>query len=366
MHAAVIASLPAFAAQRARWDDLYQADPQAQVFLSAAWLSAYLPDLRHAWQILVLSEGEALLAALPLLVRPVPHRRLPLARELAFAADPLADYQGLLCRPGREAEAVAAFAAAIEGLGWDRAVFADVRDPRFAALVERLSRHAAVREDPPATCLAFALPPDYECFLAGLSKPTRRATGRLLKWQAEDPAVRTTAVGPGPAGDGGAILNAGAHADAVVGLNADRFGSTALRRERLRALLRRACESGCAHLRVVWDGDRPVAGGAAFVDPVRGSFGLYLIGHDRAYDRHSPGKGIIGLMVRDAIAGGYREFDFLRGGEAFKGSYADRAVPNRHWRLRRPSPRNALADAAAPLYGAAKAAALAALRRRAG
>lgn len=358
MHASVIASLPAFAAERERWDDLYQADLQAQVFLSRAWLSAYLPDVRHPWRILVLREGEALVAALPLLLRPVPHRRLPLARELAFASDPLADYQGLLCRPGREAEAVAAFAAAIEALPWDRAVFADVRDPRFAALVARLGRHAAVREDPPATCLAFALPPDYATFLAGLSKSTRRATQRLHKLQADRPALRTTALGPGEAED------AGPHVDAVVGLNADRFGSTSLRRERLRALLRNACGSGCAHLRVVWDGSRPVAGGAAFVDPLRGTFGLYLIGHDRRYDRYSPGKGIIGLMVRDAIAGGYREFDFLRGGEAFKGSYADRAVPNRHWRLRRRSVRNVLADAAAPLYGAAKAAAVAALRRR--
>ena len=177
MHASVIASLPAFAAERERWDDLYRADSQAQVFLSRAWLSAYLPDLRHPWRILVLREGEALLAALPLLVRPVPHRRLPLARELAFASDPLADYQGLLCRPGREAEAVAAFAAAVEDMTWDRAVFADVHDPRFAALAERLGRHAALREDPPATCLSFTLPPSYEAFLAGLSKPTRRATG---------------------------------------------------------------------------------------------------------------------------------------------------------------------------------------------
>ncbi len=97
---------------------------------------------------------------------------------------------------------------------------------------------------------------------------------------------------------------------------------------------------------------------------MRGTFGLYLIGHDARYARYSPGKGIIGLMVRDAIERGYREFDFLRGGEAFKGSYADRAVPSRHWRLRRPGLRNLVLDAAAPAYGAAKAAAVLALRRR--
>jgi hypothetical protein len=205
--------------------------------------------------------------------------------------------------------------------------------------------------------LAFALPADYETFLAGLSKPTRRSTQRLLKGLADDnPDVLVS--GPDAGGD------LDAHVDAMVALNGDRFGSTSLRRDRLRALLRAAHATGCLHLRVVWDGPRPVAAGAAFVDPVRGTFGLYLIGHDRRYDRHSPGKGIIGLMVRDAIERGYREFDFLRGGEAFKGSYADVAVPNRHWRLRRPSLRNVLLDAALPAYGAAKAVALAALRRR--
>lgn len=375
MHASVIGSLPAFAAERERWDDLYAADPQSQVFLSAAWLSAYLPGVRHPWTILVVREQAALIAALPLLVRPLPHRRIPLARELAFAGDPLADYEGLLCRPGREAEAVAAFAGAIEAMAWDRAAFGDVRDSRFTALVERLGRRAALRENPPATCLAFGLPADYATFLAGLSKPSRRATQRLLKLQAERPALRFTALppgaaapaGPAPAGPGGdAAADPGLddHVAAVVGLNADRFGSTSLRRDRLTALLRAAHRTGCAHLRVVWDGRRPVAGGAAFVDPVRGTFGLYLIGHDPAYDRYSPGKGLIGLMVRDAIAGGYREFDFLRGGEAFKQSYADRAVPNRHWRLRRRSPRNVLADAVLPAYGAAKAVAVLALRRR--
>jgi CelD/BcsL family acetyltransferase involved in cellulose biosynthesis len=357
VNATVIASLPAFAAEGDRWADLYRADPLSQVFLSGAWLAAYLPGVRDPWSVLVLREGDELVAALPLQLRPLPHRRLPLARELAFATDPLADYQGLLCRPGREDEALDAFAAAIEAMRWDRAAFSDVRDPRFAGLVERLAGRAAVREEPPAACLAFDLPTDYETFLAGLSKPTRRATQRLLKSLAADhPDVRVS--GPDEGGD------LGAHVDAMVALNGDRFGSTSLRRDRLRALLRAAHDAGCLHVRIVWDGPRPVAGGAAFVDPVRGTFGLYLIGHDRHYDRHSPGKGIIGIMVRDAIAGGYREFDFLRGGESFKGSYADREVPNRHWRLRRAGVRNVLLDAAQPAYGAAKAAAVAALRRR--
>ena len=92
------------------------------------------------------------------------------------------------------------------------------------------------------------------------------------------------------------------------------------------------------------------------------TFGLYLIAHDRAYDRHSPGKGIIGLMVRDAIDEGFAEFDFLRGDAAYKSSYANRATPTRRFRLRRPSLRNALLDLIAPAYGAARAAALLALR----
>ncbi len=96
-------------------------------------------------------------------------------------------------------------------MAWDRAAFGDVRDSRFTALVERLGRRAALRENPPATCLAFGLPADYATFLAGLSKPSRRATQRLLKLQAERPALRFTALppgaaapaGPAPAGPGG-------------------------------------------------------------------------------------------------------------------------------------------------------------------
>ncbi len=357
MEAAVITTVDTFVAERERWEALYRADPQAQMFLSWAWLAAYLPGVRDAWEIHVLRDEDAFVAALPLLIRPLPHRRLPFARELAFAGDPLADYRGMLCRTGRTDEATAAFAAAILALEWDRADFDDVRDERFAPLVAQVVRggRAELRQGESAACPSLELPADYPAFLAGLSKPTRRATQRLPRFIAQQPQMATSR--PGPA-------DAEAHVRAVVGLNADRFGSSALRRGRLTSLLRAAHATGCLRMRVVWDGRRPVAGAAAFVDPLGLTFGLYLIGHHRDYDRHSPGKGLIGMMVSDAIDEGYRQFDFLRGDAAFKTSYADRVTRNQSFRLRRPSLRNTLLDAITPVYAAARAAALLALRAR--
>ncbi len=338
-----------FDALRPAWDELRRSDPQATVFLSSGWLRAFLSMSPTPWSILTLREGGRLIAALPLSLRAAPHRRVPIARELTFASEPFADYQGLLCAPGHEDAAIEAFASMVRAMPWDRARFPDVQDARFAAVVDRLEADGITVERTVAPpCSIIDLPADWNTYLATLSKPTRRGTLRPLKvLAAELPEFRISDATP---------QDAEAHIAAMLDISAMRWGSTRARRRKYERLFRAAFAEGCLRISIMWDGAHPFAGGAAFVDAVRGTYGAYQVGHDPAYRRFSPGKAILAARIREAIEGGYRVFDFMRGDESYKSSYATREVSNVHYTLRRRGLRGSLLRLADPSYAAMRAA----------
>lgn len=344
MKATTISTLGAFEAERDSWDDLYRSDPHAQLFLSWRWLRAYLPQVEHPWAIFLLREGERLVAALPLITRNIPHRLLPIARELRFTCDPFADYEGTLCRPGAEDAVSEAFTEMLAQLPWNRAVFADVSDARFVQILAPLrGRGIVVAEQEPARCFAIELPDDYDTFLKGLSKSTRRRTTTPLKsLHAELPALRIT-----QSDEAGADLKA--HVDAIIHLNTTRWSASERRAERLRALLHGTHATGALRVHAIWDGDRPIAAGAILRDPIHRVYGFYLVAHDRAYDQFGPGKAILALVVQTAIAERYATVDFMRGDEEYKQSYATRERENRSYVLTRPSLRSSMLSRLAPM-----------------
>ena len=340
-----------FATERESWERLYAADPHRHVFMSWAWLDAYLYTVPPGWTIAVFREGDELIAALPLQVRSVPSRALPVARELAFAGDPVADYGGMLCRPGREADAVRAFAATIQTLGWDRAAFRDDADPRLDALLTLLQPDGRTFVQTGETrCLRTTLPASWDDYKKSLGRTTRGKTARSLR-RLQEALPRFRVSSPSDA-------DVDAHVEAMVRVNHARWGGN-LRSARARfgRLFRAAYDRGCLRLHVAWDGERAIAGVASFTDPVGGTYNLYQLGYDDAYAKFSPGKAVLGHAIRDAIERGYQVFDFLRGDEEYKASYAAEVLITRHFYLGRPVLRSALFDLVQPSYRALKAAA---------
>jgi CelD/BcsL family acetyltransferase involved in cellulose biosynthesis len=343
-----ITSLDQLEQHRGRWDALYRADPGAQLFLSSGWLRAHLAIVPPGWTIHVLTDGDDFAAALPTATRRVPHRLLPVAREVRFPTDPFAEYQGMLARPAREREAVAAFADVLAAAPWERLALRDVRDPRITELVERLAARPGVRlrRGGVATSHQIDLPATYDAFLDGLSKPTRRAMKRGLKsMEADLPNLRITMA---PDGD------PDRHIDAVVGLNSARWGTSTLRRERLTALYRNVYREGIGRFVVIWDGTRPIGVGAALVDAATSTYGFALVAHDEEYARMSPGKAVFALVLQDAIALGCRTFDFLRGEGGYTPTFATRTTTNTEFELVRGGVRGAALRAVTPAYDVAK------------
>ena len=341
---------------RAQWDDLYAADPHSQLFVSYPWLRAFLQNTPFHWSILTLREGDHLVAALPISLRGAPHYKLPIARELTFAAAPFADYQGMLCRPGREDEAVAALAQQLLALSWQRASFPDSADPRVGTLVAALgSAGAATRETQGSPCSGIELPETFAEFLAQLSRTTRRGLVHPLNALTERlPDGRITSSDEG---------DVDAHIDAMLLVNKLRWGASPERMARYRALLRAAHAQGCLHVGIVWDGTRPIAGNANFTDPVHNVTALYLVGHDPEYGRVSPGKALLAVLIRESIAAGYRVLDFLRGDDSYKASFTNYSRFNAHYTVERRGARSLLLRAVEPAFASLRAA-LTRLRRR--
>lgn len=349
---AFISTLTQFDDERERWEALYRADPNSQSFLSWRWLRAFFEHGPAKWRILVVREGEQLVAALPLRLSSAPSRYLPVARELTFASGPVADYQGMLCLPGREQEAIATLAGVVRGMSWDRAVLTDIVDPRVIRLLTLARADGDVLQTTGTTrCVRALLPQSWDAYVKSLSAGTRNTTIRALrKLEADYPGFRVSS--PTDA-------DVDRHIEAMVQLNYMRWGGNLRRSRRKYGRLHRAAyDRGCLRLIIIWDGTRPVAGAVSYVDDVRGTYNLYQLGYDAAYGKYSPGKGVIGLAIRDAIDRGCVLFDFLRGYEEYKLAYGSDVVMTTHHRLTRHSVRSTLFSAIQPTYRAIKAAAV--------
>ena len=82
------------------WDTVYEADPEAQFFLSWTWLSQWLPARPH-WFILAAkpTQDSRYVAFFPLRLRTKLRHGLGFHNEISMAGNSGADYTGLLCLP---------------------------------------------------------------------------------------------------------------------------------------------------------------------------------------------------------------------------------------------------------------------------
>jgi CelD/BcsL family acetyltransferase involved in cellulose biosynthesis len=90
-----------------------------------------------------------------------------------------------------------------------------------------------------------------------------------------------------------------------------------------RILGRDLAEAGLAALWMLWLDERPAA--ALFCLEQGGAVSLYNSGFDPEARAMSPGVVLIARTIEDAIARGFRRYDFLRGEEPYK--YGFGAVP---------------------------------------
>jgi len=328
--------LSEFDALQDAYEGVYRRDPHRTLFVSWSWLRAYFATVATHWCVLAVRDGDTYVAFCALVARGIGIGSLRLYAELALGANPTADYAGLIAE--EEAEpALDALARALDAMPWDTFHLNNVSDPRIAGLVDRLRPRNDVAVEPRNPCRFVALPRDWSSFLDRHRErhgrqELRYILRRLGNWRharlvdADDSTIDR---------DIETLLQLN-HARWRTNLSKARFTYGRLFRE--------AYARGCCRVTVLWNGEKPLAAQAAFVDQERRTWGVYMLGYDGTSGRHSPGIGMLTLGLERAIAQGYSEYDFLRGDEPYKARFGTQLRWLENFTIRRRSLRSVLAN----------------------
>jgi CelD/BcsL family acetyltransferase involved in cellulose biosynthesis len=171
----------------------------------------------------------------------------------------------------------------------------------LACRIERLDR-----------CPVIELPDTYDAYLARLSGKDRHELRRKLR--RADGARPRVEVARTPAAMAALM-------DGFIALHRkSKVGKARFMDERMEAFFRDVgtafAAAGWAALWLLWLDDRPAA--AVFCLEYGRTVSLYNSGFDPAARVLSPGVVLIARTIEDAIARGFRRYDFLRGEEAYK------------------------------------------------
>jgi CelD/BcsL family acetyltransferase involved in cellulose biosynthesis len=300
------------------WDDLVARSQAHNPFMCWAWHRAWAEAVTQgeldACQAIVLRTASGDVEALfPFRTHRARFRRAPVT-AVGWAIGDLGcpDHLDLLAGPQAD---LGPLVAALEGVRWEVIRLRNLADAasniqRFRAACER--RGWMVQSNPLWRCPYVDLPESWEAYLASLT-PSRRQT---IRWS-ERKLRRQHDVVVTEYGD--ARIEQGWHH--LQRLHAQRWGEAGSFQDPAMARLHRRFAALLASRNQLWlvtldlDGVPAAAWyGFSFGDTVF----YYQSGWDRACQRHSVGMVLTGLMIRRAIEGGYRRFDFLRGEEPYK------------------------------------------------
>jgi len=253
------------------------------------------------------------------------------------------DYLGILCHPAREEAVVESLADYLvkdafdnnpDAIRWDLLDLdgIDAEDRAVPALVDQLAASGcSVDRRAGANCWRMDVPVDWTSYLASFGKSRRRDMRRLEQKLADTDHVVLRRVER--------IEELSEAMDILADLHQRRrrslgeagcFASVrflAFYRDVVPDLLRR----GQLHFYWLEIDGKPVA--AEFQLVGNGVLYAYQSGIDPEAMEHRPGNLINAAILREAIAGGYRAFDFLRGDEPYKARFGAQPRPSVEFRV---------------------------------
>lgn len=335
MHIKIIEELDDFVALRGNWDMVYDADPEAQFFLSWQWLFDWLTVYRTVWFVLAGKRDATDAdygAFLPIRMHTVFDKAHGFSNALYMAGAGFSDYTGILARPEFEAEAVLAFAEHLKRkLNWarftmDNLTMSDRRRRLFLRPFDkmRFTHTAIVYKNPGeptdhSVCPSIDLPGSWDQYLNTLSTNNRQKIRRLLRKTDAAQDFHITVAADGNVDEYLEILLEFWKLKWTPSKGPEKADQIA-RNNHL--MLARCAENGTLLLPVFWHGARPVAALASLLDACKKSLLFFIAGRDEAYREMPAGYLLHAYSIRHAIAQGLTTYDFLKGDEPYKRLFA--------------------------------------------
>lgn len=330
MHIDVIESQEKLIEVRRNWDSVYEADPEAQFFISWTWLSKWL-ERRKRWFVLAAkpnADASDYVGFFPLMLNTRTRKGSGFHNNISMAGADFADYTGFICEPEFQDRTIDAFAEYIKGLNWTklRLKHLCLSEERIRLFLQHFPEEEFEANQTDrmvdgggidlcrSPCVT--LPADWESYLnENLGSSTRQKARRFLRKVENSEEFRITVADAETVERDLEILlqfwktkwgaQKGKGLDGILNNN--------------RKMLLHCFESGSLFLPVMWNGDRPLAALASLIDTKSQSLRFFVGGRDETF-RGSPPPGFVlhAYSIRHAIRSGFTTYDFLRGDEPYK------------------------------------------------
>ncbi len=335
MQTEIIASYDAFADLEAKWNWLYQVDPDAQLFLSWTWLSKVFQKHPNQWCVLAVKNGASsgdYAGLFPLRLKTIWSKSNQKFRNEIHMAGRLdwAQYTGFLCHPDWENEVIVALANGIKQMHWSRISlkYFHTSDFRLKLFLDQFpsktfkTKHHRLEINNGTTnnltCPYIILPEDYETYLqTQLSSNTRQKIRRFSRQFESSDDLRITIA------DAETIQR---DLDITVDLWIEKWtDSKGERAEELartyRRILWNGFECGSLHLPILWQGPTPLGSLGHLIDWKKRR--LFFIIATRNESKPEPFVGwmLHAHSIRWSVDNGIKIYDFCHGDEAYKYSY---------------------------------------------
>lgn len=315
------------------WDELYKLDPDANIYLSSRFISSIALRAVGKFRILVAwSDDKRCVGIFPLLIKTrwskTGHCLYNELDMLGHVFD--ADYTGILCDPGYEAQVCEAFAREISKMPFGRITLSFFSGPKrrlekFCAAFDPelfetkpTERKINLGKTNNLICPYVDLPEDFSTYLESLSANSRQKLRRLLRQLDADPDLRITRSRPETYKQDATILSELWFMQYAKNKGQKRAAKLTAQ---FREIITLGLANGLIYLAILWRGGRPAAAQANYIDPVKRHALFHVGGRDETVRELAIGLMLQAHSIRWSIANGLTRYDFTLGDEPYKYSF---------------------------------------------
>lgn len=319
-----------FQKRKDEWNALVMSSSQPNVFLTFEWVSLWWKwfGQNNKLCLLEIIEGNRLVAIVPLyegFISVLPGMKMLALRFVGDGGPVYPDYLGpILAKDDAHLmESIADLVMASAGSNVVAMLLSSMQldSSDNKALVDFCNKNFSTETSEDEVCPYISLPGDYETFLSGLGRRRRELARRQLRKAEKKFNVRIECCDTADSVDvafdhlrtiysksfRGQELNSCFNRDDYFGFH--------------REVAKSFADNKWLRLYLLWFDERPVAFVYGYM--FNNIYWYYQTAYDQEYRDSGAGSVAIQLVIKSVIDQGAKEFDFLRGDEAYKFHFAD-------------------------------------------